>query len=1004
MTKQILSLKEELSIEELTNIILGGESETVEFKETYAVHFAKYCNTVAAFSNCKGGYLIFGVKDDGQIVGVPRNEKQRKNIINFITGNVKPNVNLETYLIEATTGEFLFVIKVNADPFNLNTSGNVPYKRIDSQNQPMDPADIERYFRKTTEIKKTAIVSTGKVSVVSHRKEHTLKKKGSLNEVSTILFKIRPYLNRLGYKTNEDLDFGEPAIENGNLIGFTDIRVKFQNNPAFVIEVKRDNAKLTNVHIEQGLKYGRALNLSFIALTNGLEFQLYNTKTGRRLSLNGQFFNVIPYKKDLEIVLKYLKTNPTSNNVEISNRPQVYKKGVNKNELLKIFKKCHNAIRDIEKDDEHAFSDFSKILFLKLLEEKSEAESGDTNGFKLPRGWYYFDELRSNARADQVMQNIRTMFLSIQEDPKYGEIFHGDIFYADKEATYKYIVDELAKISFQDSEIDAKGSAFEYFCKFNLKGSKLGQYFTPREVVNLMIELTDITSLTFALSDQNDIPKIIDPSCGTGGFLMQGMQRLIEEVCKLSLPKNREEKLIETIKSKMFWGCDANPTIARAAKMNMVIAGDGSTNIRKGDSLTEEIDFLQIGKSSKPIADIILANPPFGMSENRLSQETMRLYDLPTTKGQALFIQKMIKLTKPTGRICTVIDEGILNNPNMENIRKYIIKTCSVDAIISLPMVTFRPNYTNVKTSVLLLTKKKSELERQDKPVFMCDLKQIGYDSVYQPTKITSSEINGDILQEYKLFTKGESTILDNPKKSEKVFIDDDIKLCFAVSIDEIENNFKFRMDARYNNPKTVAFINRLKKSKAVPLKKILLEDIYRGRTPKYEEDGVPVIKVRNITPYGLDWNTDFVSEDFYKRLEISGKIAQKGDVLIASTGVGSLGKICYFDKDTSCAIDGHISVVRIDNKKIMPEFLVAYLWSHYGQKQIERLYSGSTGQIEIYEEDLNEILVVIPNSFTQKKLTKSLSESRKRVELLKKEMAEIQRKTFLGFNKLVCI
>lgn len=985
--EQKIKMTEDLSYEDITKIILNGEGETVEFKETYNVHFAKYCNTVAAFANTKGGFLIFGVRDDGQITGVSNNEKQRKNIINFILGNVKPDVSFDSYVLPTTTGEHLFILQVHPDPLNLHTSNNVPYKRIDSQNKPMEPSEIERYITNATKVRTEGVHQVK--PVVKTKVVAGASKRGSLNEISTILFKVKPYLARLGYDSDSDLDFGEPAVVNGALVGFTDIRVLHKKKPAFVIEVKRDNARLTQTHINQGLRYAQALKLPFFALTNGLEFQLYNTSTGSRLSINGHAYNVVPFKKDLPSILDYLKRNPTADNIRIDDRPQVYKKGVNKDELIRIFRKCHNAIRDIEKDDEHAFADFSKILFLKLLEEKSEIEATQPDGFQLPRGWYFFDELKNNDRADQVMQAIRQMFASIKVDPKYGDIFTGDDFHADNEETYKYIVDILADISFQDSEVDAKGSAFEYFVKFNLRGSKLGQYFTPREVVNMMVDMVDLKRLVFSLPDPNTDIKVIDPSCGTGGFLIQGMQRLLDEVKKQKLPKDQEAKLIERVKRDVFWGSDANPTVARAAKMNMVVFGDGSSNIQKGNSLTEEVDFLRLA-DNEPKADYILANPPFGMSENRLPQDVMRLYDVKTTKGQSLFIQKMIKLTKPNGKICTVVDEGILNNPAMEDLRKYIINTCNIDAVVSLPKVTFSPSYTNVKTSFLLLTKKETEITRQTTPIFYCELKKIGYDSSYAALKPSSSEISEELIETYKEFQEDKSELRKNYSDPiQKPYVDNEVKRCYPVKVEEIENNYKFRMDTRFNDPETVKFVDDLKNKGSVKLEEYLVSDIIRGVSPDNKEDGKSVLKVRNITKTGeVNWDTDYVSEDVYERAEANNKSIKKDDVLLASTGVGSLGKAAHVDRDVEGVVDAHIAFIRVDTTKLNPGYLTKYLASKYGQVQIDRLYSGSTGQIEIYPEDISQIEIIAYDMDTQLQM---LDAAKKNREQINKKIQKLQ-------------
>ena len=193
--------------------------------------------------------------------------------------------------------------------------------------------------------------------------------------------------------------------------------------------------------------------------------------------------------------------------------------------------------------------------------------------------------------------------------------------------------------------------------------------------------------------------------------------------------------------------------LARTAKMNVIIAGDGFTNIKHGNSLTEDIDFLKISLKRKfPEADFVLANPPFGMSESDLDSKLLELYDTHTTKGQSLFIQKMIKITKPGGVICTVIDEGILNTKTTQDIRQNILKNCFIEAIIHLPYVTFEPNYARVSTSVLLLKKKESEIEKQEYPIFMFDLKEIGYKGSGKPHGKASEEIIQDIVKKYRKF------------------------------------------------------------------------------------------------------------------------------------------------------------------------------------------------------------------------------------------------------------
>ena len=138
--------------------------------------------------------------------------------------------------------------------------------------------------------------------------------------------------------------------------------------------------------------------------------------------------------------------------------------------------------------------------------------------------------------------------------------------------------------------------------------------------------------------------KVLDPACGTGGFLVYLLQDALAKLQKKL--QNREitqatyDKLAKQIKEQVFFGSDANEGVAASAKMNMIIAGDGHTNIRYEDSLSAEAKNWSI---SNPNCDLIITNPPFGTAEgDSLSKDDMMQYSVSTTKGQYLFLQKMI--------------------------------------------------------------------------------------------------------------------------------------------------------------------------------------------------------------------------------------------------------------------------------------------------------------------------------------------------------------------------
>lgn len=573
-------------------------------------------------------------------------------------------------------------------------------------------------------------------------------------ETTTIIKKILPYLTRQGYSIEEELFFEETVKKDEIVTGFTDIEVYINRKLLFLIEAKRNSQKINNNHREQAIKYGKIKKVPFVVVTNGQTFEVWNPLQEAQITINGES-NFCPGKDDLKYILKILRQNPKETTLSITTGNKPYAPGVTLQELTNIFKRCHNAIRDIEKDDEHAFSDFSKFLFLKLLEEKSDLEEYFPDGFKLPYS-QRFAQIMSQ-KDDEIKASILYMFETIQDNKKYGEVLEDDTFHIQNARTYGKIVKELGVIYLGDSDVDIKGSAFEYFLKFNLKGSQLGQYFTPREVVRLMVELSNLKSSALGLIDPNQEFIVIDPSCGSGGFLITGMQILVNHVGQLlkdnTIDQQTHKKMVKRIKKEVFYGCDAKHMLARTAKMNMIIAGDGFTNIKHGNSLTEDIPFLQI--SSNRIftkANLVLANPPFGMTESELDPKILELYDVHTTRGQALFLQKMIKIAKVGGLICTIIDEGILNTQSMTEIREHILKHCFIEAVIHLPYVTFEPNYARVSTSILLMKKKANEIEKQDYPIFMYDLQEIGYSSSGKPKGKASEELIRDLVQSYRVF------------------------------------------------------------------------------------------------------------------------------------------------------------------------------------------------------------------------------------------------------------
>jgi type I restriction enzyme M protein len=269
-------------------------------------------------------------------------------------------------------------------------------------------------------------------------------------------------------------------------------------------------------------------------------------------------------------------------------------------------------------------------------------------------------------KGDQIKNAIKSMITTIKNKTPYGEVL-ADPIKLTQNASYQRLVKIISGVSFSDCDLDSKGAAFEYFVRATLKGKKLGQYFTPRPLVKLMLSLGRWEQIVSSLSAGEPF-KVVDPACGTGGFLVLAMNQCLEEIDKRRQSKaihaSLGESLTGNVKQHVFYGIDAHEGVACSAKMNMIIAGDGYNNIRYADSLNEKslVPLYDTPSGQSDKAHLILTNPPFGTSESEsLSEESATNYEIQSSRGQSLFIQLMIRSVHPDSLIVTVIDEGVLN-------------------------------------------------------------------------------------------------------------------------------------------------------------------------------------------------------------------------------------------------------------------------------------------------------------------------------------------------------
>jgi len=358
-----------------------------------------------------------------------------------------------------------------------------------------------------------------------------------------------------------------------------------------------------------------------------------------------------------------------------------------------------------------------------------------------------------------------------------------------------------------------------------------------------------------------------------------------------------------------------------------------------------------------PSFDIILTNPPFGTSESEsLSDKDRDLYPIPSNKGQHLFLQRMVLATRPNGDICTVIDEGILNTDSARSLRAWLIEQCRIVAVVKLPDETFKPNKINVKSSVLYMRRRTKTDSKHciDGDVAFCEVESLGYYG------------SGDSIRGYDL--KNMLNTLTARIRGQLKNAHSEHWRAFDVPMSDLKSDPNIRLDFKYWEPAVRSRITELHKyPSAAYLGNIVVKDITRGKSPPAdlyvdERDGYALVvkSGTNISKLGMlvedGEDLDFIEKNIYDRL--TSAHIHEGDVLLASTGDGTLGKCCVFRSRRPAIADGHVSIIRPDTLRVVPEYLCDYLRVGFGQDQIRRLFSGSTGMIELTVEHIKTILI----------------------------------------------
>lgn len=558
------------------------------------------------------------------------------------------------------------------------------------------------------------------------------------NEKKTYSFKNPEEWIRASYFAELVLDYQYPAKridfevavprrtpeDRADIVVFEDDRCK---SPYIVVECKKDG--ITDAEFKQATEqaFGNTNSLrgKFTIVVAGITKKAFDTAgfdPGERVK------NVIAdiperYGK----TLKYrFKKNKGKGDLKV----------VSRDELIRTLEKCHDTVWQGGKlAPTTAFDEVSKLLFCKLRDEKTTKNNQ-----------VYRFQIGTHESPDDVYKRIDKIYQEAKQTD--AEVFKEDI-RLDPRIVFN-VVQHLQELAINQIDLDTKGIAFEKFMEDFFKG-KMGQFFTPRPIIKFCVEMLE--------------PKadhlVIDPSCGSGGFLLNAMDHVRKEM-EAGHDEQEAERLWHDFAKDRLYGIEINDQIARVCKMNMIIHDDGHTNIISTDALQNIKKIQNISqKFKKDHFDILLTNPPFGAIVKSTEKDYLDEYELggkvkkrKNQKTEIMFIERCIDFLKPgTGRIAIVLPDGILTNSSLQYVRDCVMRRCRIDAVVSLPQFAFSHFGAGVKSSLLFLTRKGKNEADIDYPIFMAIADHIGYDATGKPD---TNEFY-DILKEYRNFKENPS-------------------------------------------------------------------------------------------------------------------------------------------------------------------------------------------------------------------------------------------------------
>lgn len=643
-------------------------------------------------------------------------------------------------------------------------------------------------------------------------------------------------------------------------------------------------------------------------------------------------------------------------------------------DLKLAFKRCHNAIYRTGIDSEDVALDMVRII---LAKREDESSADDECKFYITPEEFLDKNLKAAACA-----RVRQLFAAVKD--QFPDVFSEHEKITASDAQLAIVISHLQQYSFLDADHDVIGTAYEVYVASHLKGER-GQFFTNRLVVDMMVEMLD----------PDDKSVILDPSCGSAGFLITSMNYVFNKIDSSNRSHSAKEILKRNVVHQLF-GLDISPKLVKIAKANMLIGKDGHGGIEQANSLdsVEKLSASFQEKAGLEKPTMILTNPPFGAGHDlRIKEPTIlaqyengyvwtstndgeiefdeKLNSRQGIAPEILFLEKCVKWLKPGGVLGIVMAKGQLDNREAFSIRKWVLNQAQLLAVVNLHEDTFEP-FCGSKASVIFL-KKNDKKPLKNYKVYMAISNKVGQTSRGEPIFKRDSEGKPLISNGGFIIDQDLSAIAHDFKRFQSGILEDSA-FRFAVDIDTIRRDSYSFNPVQYLPKHNAAFekVLRLGDSENYEIHRLAdLAIVFNGPRFKRPYAEMGVTEGETIRKYFTGTALTQLNSDNVKYLDSARANKQtkahlekltiyKGYILISDSG--TLGRVTYaLNQHHGHVATNNLIRVVIDDLPLRG-YVYQFLKSEIGQSLMLKNAYG-TNQEHLEPDVIGEIPIPVPKN-----------------------------------------